>query len=320
MASEKKRSKNTTTAHRLSASGARLIDLPKPPLRDQIDHLSGVVYSQITDVRSVRKLEMSLLIPRNDTLKPAIIFFPGGGFISSHHDRFIELRFALAQRGFVVAAAEYRVLPERYPAPVEDCKTAVRYLRAHAQDYGIDPTRIGVIGNSAGGYLAQMLGLTNDESKFEKGPYPEQSSAVQAVASLYGFSSLLDVSGGFSELAHATHASAASPEALLVHGLTVGERVGKSIQDDPQLVVSCSTVGYLEGKKPPFLIMHGTADKLVSPMQSERLYTELVARGNHADYYLLEGAGHGDIYWFQPSVIDKVADWFQRVLWEQFRG
>jgi len=259
---------------------------------------------------------MSLLIPRNDTPKPAIVFLPGGGFISSHHDRFIELRYALAQKGCVVAAAQYRVLPERYPAPVEDCKTAVRYLRAHAQDFGIDPTRIGVIGNSAGGYLAQMLGLTNDESKFEKGPYLEQSSAVQAVASLYGISSLLDVSSSLSKASHATHASPASPEALLVHGLTVGDRDGKSIQDDPELVVSCSPVGYLEGKKPPFLIMHGTADKLLSPMQSGRLYTELVTRGNYADYYLLEGAGHGDIFWFQPSVIDIVADWFQRVLWE----
>ena len=308
---------NTSTAHRISASGARIIALPQLPLSDQIDHLSGVVYSQITDVRSVRKLEMSLLIPRNDKPKPAIIFFPGGGFISSHHDRFIELRYALAQRGFVVAAAQYRVLPERYPAPVEDCKTAVRYLRAHAKDFGIDADRIGVIGNSAGGYLVQMLGLTNDESKFDKGPYLEHSSAVQAVASLYGISSLLDVNGHASELDHAPLASAALPEALLLHGLTIGDRVGKSIHDDPQLVISCSPIGYLDGKKPPFLIMHGTADKLLSPMQSERLYTELVARGNSADYYLVEGAGHGDIYWFQPSIIDIVADWFQRVLSEQ---
>lgn len=295
--------------HKVSVSGARIIPLPQLPLRDQIDHLSGVVYSQVTDVRSVRKLEMSLLIPRNDRPKPAIIFFPGGGFISSHHDRFIELRYALAQRGFVVAAAQYRVLPERYPAPIEDAKTAVRYLRAHAQEFGIDSARIGALGNSAGGYLVQMLGLTNDESKFDKGPCPDQSSAVQAVVSLYGISSLLDVAG--TERAHVKQASPASPEALLLHGFTVGNHVGKSIQDDPELAISCSPVGYLEGKKPPFLIMHGTADKLVSPMQSERLHAELVARGNRADFYLLEGAGHGDIYWFQPSVVDLITEWFR---------
>lgn len=305
---------NATAAHRLTASGARVLDLPQPPFRDQIDHLSGVVYSQITDVRSVRKLEMSLLIPRNNTPKPAIIFFPGGGFLSSHHDRFLELRFALAQKGFVVAAAQYRVLPDRYPAPVEDCKAAVRYLRAHAKDYGIDSSRIGVIGNSAGGYLAQMLGLTCDEPKFEKGSHREHSSAVQAVATLYGMSSLLDIGDGLSELAQAMHASPASPEALLVHGPAFGDRIGKSIQSDQELAISCSPIGYLKGTKPPFLIMHGTADKLVSPLQSERLHAELVNRGNRADYYLVDGAGHGDIYWFQPAVIDVITGWFQDTL------
>lgn len=305
---------NATTGQPTLASGAHLLALPQAPLRDQIDQLSGIVYAQIADVRTVRQLEMSLLIPRNTAPKPAIIFFPGGGFLSAHHERFLELRFALAQLGFVVAAAEYRVLPDRYPAPVQDCKAAVRYLRAHAADYGIDGSRIGVIGSSAGGYMVQMLGLTGCDPFFEKGAYPEQSSAVQAVASLYGISSLLDIGEGLGERGRAAHASPASPEALLVHGQAFGERSGLSIEADPQLAIACSPMGHLEGAKPPFLIMHGTADELVPAVQSQRLYSELVSRGNQADCYLLDGAGHGDIYWFQPAVIDLVTDWFCRVL------
>lgn len=93
---------------------------------------------------------MSLLIPRTDQPKPAILFFPGGGFTTSERGKLLELRLALAQAGFVVASAEYRVVPDVFPAPVIDGKTAVRFLRANAKEFGIDVTRVGVLGNSAG--------------------------------------------------------------------------------------------------------------------------------------------------------------------------
>lgn len=87
---------------------------------------------------------------------------------------------ALANAGFVVASAEYRTVPDTFPAPVVDGKAAVRYLREHAAEYGIDPKRIGVLGDSAGGYLAQMVALTGGEKRFEQGDYLTQSSAVQS--------------------------------------------------------------------------------------------------------------------------------------------
>ncbi|WP_142910433.1 alpha/beta hydrolase, partial [Klebsiella pneumoniae] len=113
----------------------------------------------------------SFLVPRTKILKPAIIYFPGGGFMTAEHNKFVEMRMALAKAGFVVAAAEYRTIPDTFPAPVIDAKAAVRYLRQHAPEYGIDPLRIGVFGDSAGGWLAQMLGTTNGDKSFDHGDF-----------------------------------------------------------------------------------------------------------------------------------------------------
>lgn len=165
----------------------------------QIDSISDVVYGQVISTRSVRQLHMSLLVPRNSDLKPAIIYFPGGGFTSAERDKFIEMRMALAKSGYVIAAAEYRIIPDTFPAPVVDAKAAVRYLRQHAADYGIDPDRIGVLGDSAGGWLVQMLGTTNGDKSFDKGDFLNQSSDVQAVATLYGISDLRNIGEGFPE-------------------------------------------------------------------------------------------------------------------------
>lgn len=82
----------------------------------QIDVISGVVYSQITSLRANRPLKMTLLIPRTKEPKPAIVYYPGGGFTSSDYEKYIEMRMALAKAGFVVAAAEYRTVPNQYPA------------------------------------------------------------------------------------------------------------------------------------------------------------------------------------------------------------
>lgn len=143
--------------------------------RPQIDTISGIIYSQIKSDRAIRQLRMTVMSPRTKEKKPAIIYFPGGGFTSADHEKFTEMRTALAEAGFVVAAAEYRVVPNVYPAPVVDGKSAVRYLRAHAEEYGIDPERIGILGDSAGGYLSQMLGTTNGEKDLDQGDWTNHS-------------------------------------------------------------------------------------------------------------------------------------------------
>lgn len=97
-------------------------------------------------------------------------------------------------------------------------KAAVRFLREHAKEYGIDPAKIGVLGDSAGGYLAQMSGATNGEKQFDKGDFLNQSSDVQTVVSLYGLSDLRNIGEGFPEEIRVVHDSPAVTEALLVNG------------------------------------------------------------------------------------------------------
>lgn len=277
----------------------------------QIDVISGVVYSQIITMRANRPLLMTLLVPRTKELKPAIVYYPGGGFTSADHEKFIEMRMALAKAGFVVAAAEYRTVPDRYPALVNDAKAAVRFLRAHAAQFGIDPERIGVIGDSAGGYVSQMMGTTNGEKSFDVGDFTDFSSDVQAAVTIYGISNLLNIGEGYSEEIQKVHASPAVTEALLIHGPAFADFAGKSILSDPQKAMDASSLGHVKGNMPPFLIMHGSADKLVSPVQSEQLYEALKKKGNKVDYVVVEGAGHGDLYWYQPALINKVVDWFK---------
>ncbi|MDO4938111.1 MAG: alpha/beta hydrolase, partial [Sutterellaceae bacterium] len=165
-------------------------------VRPQIDVISGIVYSQIKSTRAVKQLRMTLEIPRTTAKKPAIIYFPGGGFTSSDHEKFSEMRRALAEAGFVVAATEYRTVPTMFPALLHDAKAAVRFLRAHADEYGIDANKIAVLGDSAGGYLAQMTAVTNGKKEWDKGLFLHVSSDVQAAVTIYGISNLLNISEG----------------------------------------------------------------------------------------------------------------------------
>lgn len=286
----------------------------------QVDTIGGVIYSQVKSTRAMRQLRMTVLVPRTEDLKPAIIYFPGGGFISADYEKYSEMRTALARAGFVVAAAEYRVVPDKFPALVQDGKAAVRYLREHAEEYGIDPARIGVIGDSAGGYVAQMLGTTNGERTFDKGDFTDKSSDVQAAVSLYGISDLRSIGEGFPKAVQKVHQSPAVTEALLVNGTAFGTFPGATINSNPEKALAASSMGHMQGKKPPFLIMHGTADTLVSPMQSRHLYDALKAGGNKAELILVDGAGHGDIYWYQTPIIDRVVTWFKNTLGGPIKG
>lgn len=281
---------------------------------NQTDVIGEVIYSQITGMRSNRALRMSLLIPRTADKKPAVVYFPGGGFTEAVHDKFIEMRMALARAGFIVAAVEYRVVPDRFPALLNDAKSAVRYLRAHADQFGLDKDRIGVLGDSAGGYLSQMTAVTGDERKYDVGEYLDESSEVQACATIYGISNLLNIGEGFDPEIVRVHDTPAVTEALLVHGPAFGTFPGATITSDKDKALEASSISHLDKKLPPFLIMHGTADKLVSPVQSEQLYQELKKRGAAVDYVKIEGAGHGDITWFQEPVLNRVVSFFKETL------
>src|SRR5205807_6120750 len=119
---------------------------------------------------------------------PAVLCIHGGGFRAGNRQGYDGLIMRLAAQGYVAATVEYRLAPKyQFPAAVFDCKAAVRWLRANAAKYHIDPERVGVTGGSAGGHLAQFLGVTADVKEFEgDGGNPEQSSRVACVVNYYG--------------------------------------------------------------------------------------------------------------------------------------
>ena len=282
--------------------------------RPQIDTISGVIYSQVKSTRAVRQLRMTFEIPRTKEKKPAVVYFPGGGFTSTDHEKYSEMRRALAQAGFVVAAAEYRVVPTKFPALVEDAKAAVRYVRAHAEEYGVDPDRIGVLGDSAGGYLVQMTGTTNGEKGWDKGDFLNVSSDVQAVVSIYGISDLQTIGADYGPEAQKVHASPAVTEALLVNGPAFRNNLGAPITADPKKAMFASALGHVDGTEPPFLILHGAKDRLVSPSQSAKLYRALKEKKVPVEYVLVENADHGDLPWYQDALVNRVVDWFRKTL------
>lgn len=303
----------TATAQDLMGQSpeAQVVDVPV--VQGRIDAISGVVYSQVFERgRSVRGLKMTLFVPRTKEKKPAVLYFPGGGFTSADHEKFLEMRYALARAGYVVAACEYRAVPNKFPALLEDAKAAVRWMRAHASEFGVDADRIGLLGDSAGGYVVQMAGATNGEKNWDVGDFKEVSSEVQAVVSIYGISDLTTIGEGIGN--ENVHASAAVTEALLLNGPAFKDFAGASVNADPQKAKAASPIGHVDGTEPPFLLMHGSGDKVVSPLQSKKMFEALQNRKAEVEYVLVRGAEHGDLPWYQPGVISRVVNFFDRHL------
>ena len=303
----------TATAQDLMGQSpeAQVVDVPV--VQGRIDAISGVVYSQVFERgRSVRGLKMTLFVPRTKEKKPAVLYFPGGGFTSADHEKFLEMRYALARAGYAVAACEYRAVPNKFPALLEDAKAAVRWMREHASEFGVDADRIGLLGDSAGGYVVQMAGATNGEKNWDVGDFKEVSSDVQAVVSIYGISDLTTIGEGIGN--ENVHASAAVTEALLLNGPAFKDFAGASVNADPQKAKAASPIGHVDGTEPPFLLMHGSGDKVVSPLQSKKMFEALQNKKVEAEYVLVRGAEHGDLPWYQPGVISRVVNFFDRHL------
>src|SRR5262249_17815267 len=134
------------------------------------------------------ELKLNLAIPKGNGSVPAVVCIHGGGWYQGPRQDMDFMTEVLARRGYVAATVSYRLVPNaRFPAQIEDCKAAVRWLRANAAKYHINPDRIGAIGPSAGGHLACLLGVTDKKDNLEgSGGNPDKSSRVQAVVSFFG--------------------------------------------------------------------------------------------------------------------------------------
>ena len=209
---------------------------------------------------------------------PTVLAIHGGGFRAGKRTSYHPLCIKLAQRGYTCATMSYRLAPRhQFPAPVEDAKAAVRFLRANARKYDIDPHHIGVTGGSAGGHLALMVGLTGPLKVFEgSGPHLDQSSAVQAVVNFYGPSDF-------------TQSYGKSVDAHEVLPLFLGGDLLHNRQDH----IASSPLYYVTPLAPPILSVHGTKDTYVAYEQSAWLTSKLLSAGVDTELETIAGAGHG---------------------------
>ncbi len=299
----------TTTLAEATSQNVMKVETSVP----SINLTEGLVYKQV--LPGGTQLHVDMLVPsgQKDETFPLIVYINGGGFTGSQPSRSITQRMAFAQAGYVVASIQHRVVPTaRFPEPVEDVKAAVRWLRAHAAEFSIDPTRVGTVGSSAGGYFATMLGVTGDVKEFDVGENTNESSAVNAVIDLYGVSDLTIIGADLPDGLEEGHNSPATTEALLVNGTAFGDNKGASVFDTPEAAAEASPFTYIDGSDPAFLILHGDKDTLVSPVASMELFKRLQDAGVEAERYTIEGAGHGGPMFDQPAVIDLMVEFLDK--------
>jgi acetyl esterase/lipase len=228
---------------------------------------------------------------------PLVVWIHGGAWQAGDKEGCPAL--PLLTKGYAVASINYRLSQHAvFPAQIEDCKAAIRWLRANAAKYHLDPEHIGVWGSSAGGHLVAMLGTAGGVKEFEgKGGNLDQSSRVQCVVDWFGPSSLATMGGW--------HDGPGSPESRLIGG-TVPENKEKARKASP--------VTYVGKDSAPFLIMHGDQDNTVPPGQSDELAAALKKAGVEVTLQVVKGNGHGGPGFNSPENRRLIEEFFAKHL------
>jgi acetyl esterase/lipase len=280
---------DTSTSIVIRPDPADQITCGKTPIKTSKD----VVFTTRT-LSSGKRIDllMDVQVPDTPGKKPLVIYVTGGGFIQAPKESALNLRTYVAEAGFVVASIQYRTISNgaNYRDGISDVKSAIRFLRAHADQYGIDSRKVAIWGESAGGYIVAMVGVTNGAKAFDVGNNLEQPSDVQAVIDKFGASDTSRLAADFDARARDADDAKDNPVAQYI-----GLGPGSHRLDARVAATVANPLTYITRADPPFLIFHGSQDKLVSPSQTLILHNALTAAGAHSTRYVLEGAGHGDL-------------------------
>jgi len=264
----------------LSALGACTPSAPEPP--------ANVVALRNLDYAGTRNARQTLdvYIPRTSPGRalPLVVFIHGGAWEEGSKLEHVEMVYPLVASGeFVAAAINYRLTDQaRHPAQIHDSKGAIRWLRAHAGDYGIDRDKIAVFGLSAGGHLASLLGTSGGvaELEGEVGGNRSQDSRVSCVINFCGPADFLTFGGKGSRIDPEDKASA------------IGKLLGDAVSRVPEIARAASPVTYISADDPPFLHIHGSNDELVPYAQVQEFDAALEAAAVSSTVLTAEKAGH----------------------------
>lgn len=230
-----------------------------------------------------------LIVPEGTPSEiPLLVWIHGGGWCGGEKRVYNDFE-RFSNRGFAVLSIDYRFSQEApFPAQLIDCKRAIRWARANAAQYGYCADKIVVGGSSAGGHLAALLGVTNENPAFDQGEDLQYSSTVQAVVDEFGPADL---------------------DEKKMPGLT--HELRALLQDDPQRIAAASPLRQITGNEPPFFVTHGTADPLVPVEQSRLFAKKLLQAGVNVTYLEVAGGEHGfDTTEFYHALTDFICGQF----------
>lgn len=251
-----------------------------------VTSLADVTYSTIPGYRPM--VVDIYMPPKGKAPKPLVLFIHGGGWVAGHtrHSgamgNFPAALARLASEGFVVASLEYRLAAEAaFPAQVQDARAALRFLKGNAARYGIDPTRTGIWGGSAGGHLSALTAMSCGDASLDVAgtKAPAGSECVQAAAIWYGVFDFAALSAG-------------RPGG---QDGAAGKLLGCTGPCTPEKFAAASPNAYIDAKDPPFLLIHGVEDKTVPVAQSHLAEEKLKAAGVPVQSIYIDGVDHSFI-------------------------
>ena len=245
-----------------------------------VKFVPDIVYGKGGD----KDLKLDLFLPENITPQHiGIIFIHGGGWVNLSKEYLKEWGYYFADRGYTAVSIDYRLSDEaKFPAAIEDCKCAVRWMRANAPKYGIDPDKIAVFGESAGGHLAALLGTSGGVKELEgTGGNDGYSSRPNLVFPVYGVFDLV---------------YRARMKGLKENSLQ--EFIGCSYDECPEKYRRASPITYIDKSDPPFLLFHSTGDSAVSFQQSVKFEKLLKNAGVPVEFSKTFGSKHGYVLWY----------------------
>lgn len=255
------------------------------------------------------ELKLDIARPQGDGPHPAIVFIHGGGWYQGARQRYRDVIREAAERGYVAATITYRLMEfdkenketataePRFPAQIHDAKAAIRWLRANADKYHVDPNRIGVTGESAGGHLSLLVGLADAKANLEgDGGSPDQSSRVQAVVNVFGPT----------DMATCYETSSVAWIFRLF--------MGGSPEEAAETYKAASPLTYVSSDDPPVLTIHGDKDALVPIAQAEMLDEKMKAAEADHTLLLLKGQGHGFGGDAKQKSVEALWDFFEKHL------
>jgi len=266
----------------------------KPPLPPGTQVHRDLEY--VADGHARNRLDL-YLPAKTDRPLSVIVWIHGGAWLAGSKEGCPAISFVA--KGYTVASINYRLSQHAvFPAQMEDCKAAVRWLRANAEKYHLDPKHVGVWGASAGGHLVALLGTSGDVKELEgSGGNMDQSSRVQCVVDWFGPTDFTKMGG--------SHDDANAPEAKLIGG---------AVQENKEKAAKANPITYVTKDSAPFLIMHGEEDKVVPIGQSELLDEALRKAGVECTLVRIPGNGHGGPGFASPENRKRIEEFFAKHL------